>query len=386
MSDPTPDPELDIVAEHELTLLPRDIAAGTGGDVFVLSSSENGWCLAAHDQSLAPLWERKFGPRTLGLYQDPKGVMWVLDRGGASAVNGRGEVDRAVSFSPPDGMEVAACTRIGDDMFFACQHTGDAAACEPLLARVDVDGHPRWIETLHCEQIDFQRGAKVGAGSPWKPDEWICGYLESGTIAVSGDALFVRYAEMPRSGFGTGYAVDMATGRVCFTTAMSFHDQVTALGDGSFLVGRGDETVLFDRTGGVVRYWPTRGLHVVDPSGIRLLEAANVLPSKARIVRLEADGSVVRGDLLDGTATPYPHVMDDGTVLFVGNGLLTAVRDVRIVDRCFVDDPEVRDGFATRIVPVPGGFVTTYSRYLRDDGDDAPDPVRHRSLLIKFQL
>jgi hypothetical protein len=288
--DETRDFELNIVAEYELAHVPSDIVAGAGGEVFVLSAPDTGGCLTAHGPDLAPLWERNFGPRAIGLYQDPKGVLWVLDRGGASAVNTRGEVDRHVSFSPPDGMEVVACLRVGDDMVFACQHAGDAPVCEPLLARVDVDGQPRWIETLHCDHIDFQRGAPYGSGGPWKPEEWVCGYLGSGTIELSGDVLFVHYAEMPRSGVGIGYAVDLADGHVRYTTGTSFHDHVTAMGDGAFLAGCGDMTVLFDRTGRDVQRWKTTGLHVVERARIRVLEMSNRMPSKSRIVGLEGDG------------------------------------------------------------------------------------------------
>lgn len=137
------------------------------------------------------------------------------------------------------------------------------------------DGAVLWQAKLSCDEVDFEHPPPIRlVGHPLKPPrEWISGYYGMGLLAVSDDVLFVRYADLPRSAFGIGYALDCLTGQLLYTTGMSFHDHVTVMPNGAYVVGTGGEwTTLFDRQGRRVNSWECSGVHVVDNSGMRILE------------------------------------------------------------------------------------------------------------------
>jgi hypothetical protein len=48
------------------------------------------------------------------------------------------------------------------------------------------------------------------------------------------------------------------------------------------------------------------------------------------------DGTVVRGDLLEGYYTSRPYLHSDGTIYFARDGLMIAVRDLLIDERIVI--------------------------------------------------
>jgi hypothetical protein len=157
------------------------------------------------------------------------------------------------------------------------------------------------------------------------------------------------------------------------------------MGDGAFLVGCGDRTTLWDRDGRQKAQWRTSGMHVVWLNDIRVLEMDNQAPSLSRIVRLMTDGSVMRGDLIDGLQTSHPFIHDDGTVIFVRNGMLTMVQDLASVERQCIHRTMIQnDVMSTRVLPVTDGLVTTYSSDVRNGRGKYEDPIRNESGLVRI--
>lgn len=63
-----------------------------------------------------------------------------------------------------------------------------------------------------------------------------------------------------------------------------------------------------------------------------------------------------------------------------------AVTDVRVSEVVSIDGEPDDDSFSTRVLPVPGGFVSTRTKYVKSRPEDDPGDVRHDSLLFKFEL
>jgi hypothetical protein len=374
-------------ASRILDNFPTDIAALPSGEVLVLSWSREGLHLDSYDADFAEVWHLALGDDALGLSVDQRGVPWIVDRRGVSALTGGGDVWHRVSFVPPDGMDVSAFTTVDEDIVFACQHADGMKACEPLLARVAADGTVRWLSTLSSDLMDFEsEPPAVGdTGRPQVPEDWVNGYLGAGKLTVSGDALFAPYTEVSRSPLGLGYVIDVADGSLRYTAGVMACGEVTAMNDGEFLVGCGGETTLYDWEGRRKAQWNTNGIHVVRPGDIRVLEISPGGVSQSRIARLLPDGSVVRGDLVDGRHTSRPYIQDNGTIIFVRNGLLTKVRDLAIVKRAVIDPWGEHDITSPRVLPVADGLVTTYSRHLRNARGER-DPMRCISGLVRIQF
>jgi len=373
-----------VIAARELLHHPRDLAVLPSGEVLVLSWSPESMHLDCYDPELALVWHLALGKDALGFSVDGSGVLWVVDRRGVSALTAKGEVWHRIGFRPPDGMDVSGFAFVDGDVVFACQHALYGKPCEPLLTRVKADGTVHWLSTLSSDRLDFDDDVQHSSGmqQPWVPREWFNGYLSAGTLTVSGDVLFLAYTDMS-SGASLGYAVGVADGTLRYTAEAAILDDVTAMSDGGFLIGCSDHTTLYNRHGHPVTQWHCGGIHVVRGSDIRVLEKSNIGLSGSRTARLMPDGSVIRGDLIDGFDTSRPYIDEDGTIIFVRNGMLTRVHDLTIVSRQFIHRSDEHDIISTRVLPVSDGVVTTYSRDLRDSSDRM-GMLPHQSGLVRL--
>jgi hypothetical protein len=272
---------------------------------------------------------------------------------------------------------------VGEDVIFACQHARAVKACEPLLARVAPDGGVRWLSTPYSHAIDFDGDPDACPPDHRVPHDWVHAYFRAGALTVSGDAIFAPYCDMPRTGWGLGYIIDLANGVLRSTAKTMAHNEATAMDGGGFLVGCGHQTTLYDAVGRQQAHWDTSGMHVIRRGDIRVLEMG---PRGSRIARLLPNGSVVRGDLIDGFETSRPYIQDDGTIIFVRNGMVTQVQDLAIVERQDIDGAGEADIMSTRVLPVADGLVTTYARYVRNARGEVDFPIRHISGLVRIEF
>src|SRR3954471_1377828 len=210
-----------VTAARELRLPPRDIALLGTGELLALSWSAEGMHLDAYDADLGALWSRSLGPDALGFRLDGRGILWVVDRTGASAVGPHSETTSRVEAPSLPGMNVAALTFVDDDLIFAYQHDPDTVPDRPALVRLTRNGTIRWSTRLSAESITFERDSrKVPATDVSRrlvPDTWVCGYLRAGALKISGDALLAVYSDMPRTGLAIGYVVSLIDGTVRYT-------------------------------------------------------------------------------------------------------------------------------------------------------------------------
>ena len=108
--------------------------------------------------------------------------------------------------------------------------------------------------------------------------------------------------------------------------------------------------------------------------------------SGSRLARLNNDGTVVTGDLLDGYHTSKPYLRKDGALFFARNGLLIAAVDLRIDYRIRLS-PFDLDGkfFHTRVVRGQKGAFTTYSTN-RIPARMASENLKHVSGLVRMAI
>jgi hypothetical protein len=134
---------------------------------------------------------------------------------------------------------------------------------------------------------------------------------------------------------GPALLLDLRTGS---RVAVLRGERGAALSGGRFLLGLEGydafDTWLHDRDGGLVTSWRTSGHYVVDADaggdGVRVVECDRRQPTGSAVVRLLADGTVLRGCPLRNGHAPAPVVLPDGTVVVFDGGALVAVdRDLR---------------------------------------------------------
>jgi hypothetical protein len=108
----------------------------------------------------------------------------------------------------------------------------------------------------------------------------------------------------------------------------------------------------------------------VAGKNIRIIEEG---PSNSnRLGRLLPDGTVLRGDRLQGLRTDDLHVFADGTLLFVREGRLLMARDLFVDFDMPVPPPHRRDGaISCRLAVGHKHFFVMYTQQRRDQKYDS---------------
>src|SRR5208283_5249618 len=92
------------------------------GEILLHEAGQWGTYVEAYDPELLSIWNARFGRSAFSLRLDAKGVPWILDRAGASALGERGAPLARVAARVPEGMEVSACVWVDDGLVFASHH------------------------------------------------------------------------------------------------------------------------------------------------------------------------------------------------------------------------------------------------------------------------
>lgn len=146
-------------------------------------------------------------------------------------------------------------------------------------------------------------------------------------LLVSGNRVLAGFTDMPSTGVGIAFGLDLGSGTLRWSTLWQPLDEMAALGDGSFLVGAQGygafRTTQHDSEGRIVCAWQSHGRMVVQPDGrVRVIELENILPSKSHVAMLLPDGTVERRAPLPGYYTSELAALSDGTVVFWREGAL----------------------------------------------------------------
>jgi hypothetical protein len=251
----------------------------------------------------------------------------------------------------------------------------------PVVQRVRQDGTVGWTTTLPVGSVSHKGVVEMRRADdwhpepivPWTPKTWLS---VSSRLDVSGDAVLACFSEMPRSGIGCGYVLSVADGTVRFTTTAGPISETAALGDGAFLVGYQGygafETLRYDRDGRVETHWASHGRYVIVGNDVRVMEMTNA-PRPMNLARLLPDGSVARGDCLEGYHSSWPCLRADGTVLFFRNGALFAARDLAIAERLGLCAPN--DGIVSTAIAA-GKEGVSFALWGTAASDESPRLVR----------
>jgi outer membrane protein assembly factor BamB len=201
------------------------------------------------------------------------------------------------------------------------------------VIRLGTDARLRWRTEIPTVPLAYSgvvtvragEGGKARPSDAWKPSHWI--HASPTPLLLSGNRLLASFADMPSTGIGIGYVLDVESGALRWSTQPHPPGKVAAMGEGSFLIGAQGygafRTTLHDPEGQVVRTWPSHGSMVVLPDGrVRVIELENVLPSRSHVSTLLPDGTVLRGGLLPGYYTSEVAALPDGTLVFWRDGTL----------------------------------------------------------------
>lgn len=365
---------------------PSDITVDAEGRALVLmKKGQDGFDLVAYDLEGTVQWTHSWANPSVPYYSaheiqiDRKGVAWVLYE---DAVTGISTASGAVVEShkiPKRAIESAAAFQLLDDGFLIslCRHK--TAIGYPRVMRLDRSRSVRWVEriptsALNPEQLQaWQAGQRSGPGAgTWIP-------TISPPLVLSGRSVLAGFWNMPRTGTGVWYSLNLESGRLQWTTPEQPIEHAVSLPDGRFLVsgqGYGEfQSVLYSEQGQLLDRWATSGYAVTTTDNeVRLLEMQNVIPSKSAFVALRAGGAVQRGPTQNGYYSSYPAVLGANVVVFWRHGHLFAV-DQDMHQHSLMTIGDNAKAFASPLSVAPDGrlvFSVTLMRYQADSIEHEP--------------
>jgi hypothetical protein len=210
----------------------------------------------------------------------------------------------------------------------------------------------------------------IKPAQPWIPQQW---NSVRGDLLISSDRVLATFAEMPRSGIGVCYGIDLDTGEIVYQTRPAPYCEMAAgLEPGSFFVGvqgyGAFETWLVDRSGVVRAAWASHGI-VLRGDPVRIVELENRLPSRSYVSTLFSGGRVQHGARLPGYYTsPVVVTRDGGAVFWRDNALLYVSPDGECIERLLQTPERGRPQCGALVGGAPGRLALYWSRSFEADG------------------
>lgn len=309
------------------------VEARSGGEIQVLGvPNDEAQVLVTYDEALREVSREPFEYGSFRI-SSPDRAHWMWTHDGPLRIGFDGVRSHVNLPENPKHLAVVAIASDGDSHILALDSRSKAKA--PLIMRVDSRGAMRWATELRVPRVD-----ELGLASAKRPNKrdipqtWL---VSSPALAVGKTSLLASFAEMPRTGIGLAYVLSLNDGSVQYTTRAGPISEVASLADDRFLVGfqgyGAFVTFCYAPDGSVENSWPTHGIYLTGRDDVRVIEMTNVRPSKARVGRLVANGTVEHGSSLTGYYTSRPLDIGDETY-FVRDGRLQRVQGIRVSSSC----------------------------------------------------
>lgn len=253
----------------------------------------------------------------------PDGNAYVSTTDAIVEVTPTGQVDRFIAIPKAAHQEIGSFVLLDDGLLISIQGKEEPHAA---VIRTDREGQIIWTTNIPPGAIAYQGVVTMARennweprpSAAWTPQNWLC--LSSNEILVSGQHALVSFHEMPRSGIGRSYQLDLATGAIRWVTDPAPYQSVCLAADGRWLIGYQGygafETKLYDTDGTVVGHWPSVGEAVVSADRRLLLVEMDNGKSKLHYTELLPDNQIKRGPSIPGYYIISPAIDEFGTMVF----------------------------------------------------------------------
>ncbi|MEM6378205.1 MAG: hypothetical protein AAF705_08325, partial [Bacteroidota bacterium] len=160
------------------------------------------------------------------------------------------------------GQEIGSFIILSKSFIFCIHGKGKPNA---KIVKTDLKGAVAWETKIPVNKIDYEGVVESRADNNWKiepkkawpAENWLC--LRGNEVIISKSTILVNYHEMPRSGIGKSYLLDLNSGRIKWDSKPAPFESVCCVGDGNFLIGHQGygafNTQLVNDNGEVIDSW-----------------------------------------------------------------------------------------------------------------------------------
>ncbi len=292
------------------------------------------------------------------------GEVWVSSGSAILNISPAGEILNTLEFELADNQQIGSFVLM-EDGFLVCVE-GKREPNSKVL-RSDANGAIRWETKIPAGKIAYEGIIQMTAKKNWEPEQkpdwnpinWIT--LDNNEIFVSNGTALVSYFEMPRSGIGVSYCLDVETGQIKWITPPKPYESIACIGNGLYLMayqGYGAfETKLWSQKGEVIDKWESAGRAVLSPEGdISSIQMSND-SRRMHFVNLKGNGIVALGPVIDGYWMTYPAIDEWGNMVFWRNRELVIIDNEQKVNIFRKEEPDAEDIPSERILIVGEGTV-----------------------------
>lgn len=242
-------------------------------------------------------------------------------------INENGTNEETFSLDLDGDQEIGSFVILNNSFVFSIHGKNEPNA---KVIKTDLQGTLEWGTKIPVSGIDYEGVVEARADNNWKiepkkawpAENWLC--LLGNEIIVSKNTILVNYHEMPRSGIGKTYLLDLNSGKIKWDSKPAPFESVSCIGDGTFLIGHQGygafDTQLVNDSGEIIDNWKSVGATVISKDKeISLIEMDNSSSSKLYHSKLVGDGKVTRGSKIDGYYMIYPVLDHFGNMIFWRN-------------------------------------------------------------------
>lgn len=242
-------------------------------------------------------------------------------------ISDNGTTQEVFSLKLDHDQEIGSFAILSNSFIFCIQGKNKPNA---KVLKTDLRGTLQWETKIPVNGISNEGVVEARADNNWKIEQkkawsaenWLC--LLGNEIIVSKNTILVNYHEMPRSGIGKTYLLDLNSGRIKWDSKPAPFESVSCIGDGKFLIGHQGygafDTQLVNSDGEIIAKWKSAGKTVISKDKeISLIEMDNSSSSKLYHSKLVSDGNIIRGSKIDGYYMIYPVLDHLGNIIFWRN-------------------------------------------------------------------
>lgn len=266
---------------------------------------------------------------------DNSGYAWIAHKNEIIKIDENGIVKHTINLVLNKKQQIGSFIILKEGFIVSIQ-ANEQSKPDTKVVRINNSGEIIWDTPIMTNNISHSGVVEMKASNnwkiekqkPWLPKNWLC--LYDNAILLSSKNILVSFFEMPRSGIGKSYCLDLDTGIIKWTTKPAPYETIACYENGSFIIGHQGygafDTLLYNSNGDIINQWKSVGRYVVDNNkNIFLVEMNNSSNSKLHISQLLNDGKILKGEQIEGYYIADPVIDEYCNIAFWRNESLQIV-------------------------------------------------------------
>lgn len=260
---------------------------------------------------------------------DRFGYAWIGAKNQLFQLDTQGNILRTITLALDEDQMIGSLLVLEDSLLLSIQ-ADEYNTPNAKVMRIDLEGNTMWESPIDASEVYYpyvlkmmephgNEKLKSRPKSAFQPKSWVV--ASQSELLLSQDSLLASYVDMPSSGLGASFCLDVHTGQLKWTDSLRPSHSIACLNQGIFMIGMygygAFKTKMYNKEGKLIGEWDSTGTCLVTPQNeIYLVEMTNDMSVKQYYAKLRADNTVQRFDRIGGYYMVYPLLDDLDNTIF----------------------------------------------------------------------